>query len=106
MLPTPSLAQEITKAISISDIIDTPPIEESNKPEPEIVEEITAKREKNIKYFLKEDMTQEADIYPAAVHYLSNGKWKDIDNTLLAEKDAIKLYPMEWTQIKKLCLSH
>ncbi len=87
LLPTQSLAQEITKSIDQSNTIDTPPVEEASKPEPKIVEEITDKREKNVKHFLKEDMTQEADVYPTAVHYISNGKWKDINNTLIDEKD-------------------
>lgn len=87
MLPTQSLAQEIIKSINQSNTIDTPPIEEANKPEPKIVEEVTDKRQKNVKHFLREDMTQEADVYPTAVHYLSNGRWKDIDNTLVDEKD-------------------
>lgn len=53
------------------------PVNESN-----IIGEVTEKREKNIKHFMKEDFTYEAAIYPYAVHFNKNGKWEDIDNTL------------------------
>lgn len=86
-LPIQTLAQEIGTAISISKIVDVPPIEDTKKPEPKILEEVTNKREKNMKHFLKEDMSLEADVYPTAVHYMENGTWKDIDNTLVDEQD-------------------
>ncbi|HJV17610.1 MAG TPA: DNRLRE domain-containing protein, partial [Bacillales bacterium] len=47
-----------------------------------IVGEDIGKREKNVKHFLLDDHTSEADIYPFPVHYLKNGKWEDIDNSL------------------------
>ncbi|MFL0197564.1 hypothetical protein ACJDU8_18635 [Clostridium sp. WILCCON 0269] len=50
--------------------------------ETKIVGEVTEKREKNVKHFLKEDSTFEAAIYSEPVHYLSNGKWQDIDNSI------------------------
>ncbi|KYH30597.1 hypothetical protein CLTEP_25650 [Clostridium tepidiprofundi DSM 19306] len=52
-----------------------------------IIKEIKEKREKNIKYFLKDDLSYEAAIYPFAIHYKENGKWKDIDNTLIESND-------------------
>lgn len=45
------------------------------------------KRGKFVKHFLKENNTYEAVVYPEAVHYLEDGKWKDIDNTLIDTKD-------------------
>lgn len=40
-------------------------------------------RQSNIKYFLMDDGSYVAAVYPGAVHYLDeNGKWQDIDNTL------------------------
>ena len=53
------------------------------KKEGKIIKEIVEKRERNIKHFLKDDMTFEAVVYPQPVHYLENGKWKDIDNGLV-----------------------
>lgn len=47
-----------------------------------ILEEVKEKREGNIKHFLLEDKTYEAVIYNQPVHYMENGQWKDIDNTL------------------------
>lgn len=51
---------------------------------PAIIGEDTSKRASNIKYFLNEDFSYTAAIYPTAVHYRENGQWKDIDNTLLS----------------------
>ena len=56
-------------------------------PNSQIIGEIKEKRESNIKYFLKDDLTYEAAIYQEPVHYMANGKWEDIDNTLIAKKD-------------------
>ncbi|MFX0549463.1 hypothetical protein ACOAKC_09000 [Hathewaya histolytica] len=55
--------------------------------ESKIVKEEEEKREKNIKHFLKEDSTYEAVVYPDAVHYKEDGKWKEIDNSLVESKD-------------------
>lgn len=57
------------------------------KPEAQIVGEIIEKRERDIKYFFKDDNSYEAAIYPFPVHYMNNGKWEDIDNTLNGNKD-------------------
>lgn len=64
------------------------PVENNKKnKEGKILGEIAEKRERAVKYFLKDDLTYEAAIYNSAVHYFSEGKWKDIDNTLIAGKD-------------------
>ena len=47
----------------------------------EIIEEVEEKREENTKHFLKDDNTYEAVMYDEPVHYLKDGKWKDIDNS-------------------------
>jgi hypothetical protein len=57
------------------------------KPEAQIVGEIIEKRERDVKYFFKDDNSYEAAIYPFPVHYMNNGKWEDIDNTLNGNKD-------------------
>lgn len=44
--------------------------------EANIIGELTDKREKNVKHFLKDDMTYEAAVYPSAVHYFDDGKWR------------------------------
>ncbi|MBM7871480.1 RHS repeat-associated protein [Clostridium pascui] len=70
-------AQEISENINI----------ESEELEAKIVGEVKEKREKNVKYFFKDNGTYEAAIYNTPVHYLENGVWKDIDNSLIEEKD-------------------
>ena len=54
-----------------------------------IIRELTDERTQNTKRFQKDDGTFEVVQYAKPVHYLDNGKWKDIDNTLenVAEKD-------------------
>jgi YD repeat-containing protein len=77
--PTKSFATDILPNVentNASDIIATV------KPG-KIVKEIVEKREKNVKHFLKDDGTYEAVIYPKPVHYFDNGKWQDIDNSLI-----------------------
>lgn len=44
--------------------------------------EVKEKRNQNEKHFRKIDGTYEVSLYDYAVHYLENGKWEDIDNTL------------------------
>ncbi|WP_035381744.1 DNRLRE domain-containing protein, partial [Fervidicella metallireducens] len=55
--------------------------------ESKIVGESIEKREKNVKHFIKDDGTYVACSYSTAVHYKENGRWKDIDNTLIDDKD-------------------
>ncbi|MDO6355966.1 DNRLRE domain-containing protein [Caloramator sp. CAR-1] len=74
---------------------DAPKVKEIPKKEAKIIKEVEEKREKNIKHFLKDDFTYEAAIYPTAVHYLKDGKWKDIDNSLIQAKDEDNLDILE-----------
>ena len=46
--------------------------------------EMTERREENVKHFHCQDGTNIAVQYDMPVHYLDNGEWKDIDNTLAA----------------------
>lgn len=57
------------------------------EPSKEIKSEIIEKREENIKYFLLEDHTIQAAIYETPVHYMKDGKWEDIDNSLVETTD-------------------
>lgn len=67
--------------------IDSVPINQTQKAEGKIIGEITDKRDINIKHFKKDDLTFEADVFPFAVHYQKDGKWQDIDNTMVDGKD-------------------
>ena len=52
-------------------------------PQPTLVGELTEKRTANEKYFLYDDQTIVAAVYPTAVHYEDEkGAWQDIDNRL------------------------
>ena len=58
-----------------------------------IIGEDVSRRESNIKYFLNEDFSYTAAIYPKAVHYQEDGQWKDIDNGLVsATIDGLNTY--------------
>lgn len=48
-----------------------------------IIGEDKEKRERNVKHFIKDNLTFEAAIYNEPVHYLKNGKWEDINNSLI-----------------------
>lgn len=56
-------------------------------PEANIIGEVTEKRDRSTKHFMKDDMSYEAVIYPMPVHYKKDGKWTDIDNSLVSKKD-------------------
>lgn len=60
---------------------------DSKKIEGKIISELNEKRERNIKHFLKDDMTYEAVEYALPVHYEERGQWKDIDNSLVETKE-------------------
>lgn len=64
--------------------------QQGDKKESKIVSEAIEKRDKNIKQFRKEDVSYEAVVYSQPVHYLVNGKWQDIDNTLSDSPDEDK----------------
>lgn len=83
---TQNLKNSVTNE-SIRSTPDTPLVEESEKPEAKILGELTEKREQNVKHFLKDDFSYEAAIFNEAVHYLENGKWKEIDNSLMDTTD-------------------
>ncbi|QHE50865.1 DNRLRE domain-containing protein [Pontibacillus sp. HMF3514] len=72
------------QVLAESNIVEPPhdtTVEDQNQ-KSDIVGEIKEKREKNVKHFLKEDLTYEAAVYKKPVHYKENGEWKDIDNSL------------------------
>lgn len=56
--------------------------------EAEIVNEIEERREENVKHFRMSDGSVMAAVYPEAVHKEENGKFVDIDNTLVEDGDS------------------
>ena len=49
--------------------------------------EIIEKRKPKEKHFLREDGTMKAIVYSEDIHYLKNGKYEEIDNTLLVTEN-------------------
>lgn len=65
------------------DVRDAEAYLQSDEPQQvRILEEDVTKRSSNIKYFLNEDHTCTAAVYPEPVHYEEDGEWKEIDNQL------------------------
>lgn len=70
-------------------------IEESEEIEeaPEIMAEVETLRDEYTKHYRMSDGTYIAATYPEPVHYVVNGKWIDIDNSLSKENvDGISVY--------------
>ena len=53
-----------------------------------VLGEVTELRDKYTKHFRMSDGTMVAATYPEAVHFLQNGKWADVDNSLSESTDA------------------
>ncbi len=53
--------------------------------------EITAKRERNKKFYLNSDATITAEIYAGSIHYQESGTWQEIDNTIIEDKSVAEL---------------
>lgn len=90
--PLQSMAEEAlsSEPVSSEPIVAQQPDESSEEEqiepaEAEIVREIEAAREESVKRFQMSDGTILAAQYPSAVHYLEDGQWKDIDNSLTEE---------------------
>ena len=53
--------------------------------------EITAKRERNKKFYLNSDSTITAEIHSGSIHYQESGNWQDIDNTIIEDESVPEL---------------
>lgn len=56
--------------------------DEETVPSGKIVKEVVELRESNVKHFELEDGTYQAIVYGRDVHFMANGQWEDVDNTL------------------------
>ncbi|MHB1452994.1 MAG: RICIN domain-containing protein [Saccharofermentanales bacterium] len=71
------------------DVEATDAVLQSDEKVPAIVlGEVTDLRDKYTKHFRMSDGTMVAATYPEAVHFLQNGKWTDVDNSLVDSVDA------------------
>ena len=82
----PVLAAEVNEDYALTQKIKDL---QTEKEEPIIIGEIESKRDRYTKVFQKSDGTSVAVVSSTPVHYEENGKWVDIDNTLVevSEKD-------------------
>ena len=63
-------ARKVSRQIGLETAV-MPETSSAEKPKSRILKEITDKREKNVKHFLKDDLTFEAAVYNEPVHYFS-----------------------------------
>ncbi|HEX9712500.1 MAG TPA: DNRLRE domain-containing protein [Actinomycetota bacterium] len=79
----------LTTLLSASLLVGLTPGAHSEEPPDEAVrEEIVALRTETAKFFREPDGTHQAEIFPAPIHFLaSDGRWEDIDPTLVASSD-------------------
>ena len=75
------------ETVDISDNLDVSTEDEGDLLEPEIISELTEKRDETTKYFAMSDGTIKACIYPQNVHFLEEGKYEEIDNTLVKSEE-------------------
>jgi len=59
----------------------------------ERIGEIESMRERNKKFFLNSDQTITVEIHGNSLHYKNNGRWKNIDNTII-EDEAVQELPL------------
>ncbi|MDR1630581.1 MAG: DNRLRE domain-containing protein [Oscillospiraceae bacterium] len=69
-----------------ADLPETDYLSNENTETPELIGEVESLRDENTKHFRNADGTYTAMLYPEPVHYEKEGKWKDIDNTLIAQQ--------------------
>ncbi len=62
--------------------------EEDGAGEYRVAGEDTAKRDPFTKHFLLEDGSRAAAVYEIPVHYRKDGRWEEIDNTLVLDEEA------------------
>ena len=67
-------------------------VEQETSEEPQVISELIEKRDEVTKYFSMSDGTTKACIYPQNVHYLENGVYEEIDNTLVQSSEGGKKY--------------
>lgn len=112
MLPMRILADEFQQSITQTETIEATDNAASVKPA-EIVSEIAEKRTKYAKEFMLGNGTRMAVVFPDAVHYQSDGKWEEIDNTLTAKTAGVLTntagqwkvsFPQQLTQTKQITI--
>lgn len=85
ILPLQVFAESITDAIAhkefIEDVLNNPASEDNNS-DAEILYEVEEKRDEYTKVYKKSDGTYTAIMTEEPLHYLNNGVWEEINNTM------------------------
>ncbi len=92
ILPTQVMAEAYSDYSAekqyISDLIDNP-AESDDAEKAEILYEVTEKRDENTKVFKRADGTYTALVSQAPLHFMKDGVWTDIDNSLVLENGVL-----------------
>ena len=92
ILPTRVMAEAYNKYTNekqhISDILDNP-AESDNTGKADILYEVTEKRDEHTKVYKRADGTYTALVSQTPLHFLSDGIWKEIDNTLVSKNGVL-----------------
>ena len=88
---TPVFAENVTDAIEhyefVQNAINNPAAAEQTTPEAEITFEVEEKRDEYTKVYKKDDGTYTAVMSAEPLHYLKDGEWEEINNSLLPNGD-------------------
>ncbi len=83
---TPVFAENVTDAIEhyefVQNAINNPAVAEQTTPKAEITFEVEEKRDEYTKVYKKDDGTYTAVMFAEPLHYLKDGEWEEIDNSL------------------------
>lgn len=86
ILPLQVMAEEFTEAVAqkefIEDLVNNPTDAEKDA-EAEILYEVEEKRDEHTKVYKKSDGTYTAVMTEEPLHYLDEGVWKEIDNSMI-----------------------
>lgn len=69
--------------------------------EKKIIKEDVSKRKSNEKHYILEDGTKMVAIYPSNIHYEKDGKFVDVDNTLIAKEDNKNTFKIQEDTLNK-----
>ncbi|MHB8963176.1 MAG: RICIN domain-containing protein, partial [Saccharofermentanales bacterium] len=84
MLPAIPAGETLSLGVEATDVA----LQSDEKVPAIVLGEITDLRDKYTKHFRMSDGTMVAATYPEAVHFMQDGKWSDVDNSLSESTDA------------------
>ncbi|MBQ5996094.1 MAG: RHS repeat-associated core domain-containing protein [Clostridia bacterium] len=92
ILPTQVMAEAYNEYNNekqyFSDLLDNP-AEKAEEEKAEILYEVTEKRDEHTKVYKRADGTYTALVSQTPLHFMNDGVWKEIDNTLVSKNGAL-----------------